>query len=189
MSKKMSATEFDLPSIDRISGRSTSITSAFFKAITPVVRPTKEEIERALKILGMEEKCVCAYCGGVKSEWDHLRPIVKNKHPTGYITEIANLVPSCGKCNQSKGNKDWREWMNGPAKGSPKSRNILDIEARMKRLQEYEEWKKPTEIDYPQIAGEKDWNDYLALRDEIISKLKEAQAKADSMKSMFKAKQ
>ena len=42
---------------------------------------------------------------------DHLRPLVKDKEPTGYISEIHNLVPSCGKCNQSKGNKEWKAWM------------------------------------------------------------------------------
>ena len=78
--------------------------------------------------------------------------------------------------------------MNGAAKGSPRSRKIPDIEERMKRLQDYEMWRKPTKIEYRSIAGEEDWNEYLALRDEIILKLKEAQAKADSMKSMFKAK-
>jgi hypothetical protein len=30
--------------------------------------------------------------------------LVEEKEPIGYISEIRNLVPVCGKCNQSKGN-------------------------------------------------------------------------------------
>ena len=61
----------------------------------------------------------CSYCRDAASEWDHFRPLVKDKQPTGYITEIHNLVPACGKCNQSKGNKDWKTWMLGDAELSP----------------------------------------------------------------------
>jgi 5-methylcytosine-specific restriction endonuclease McrA len=72
-------------------------------SIIPVIDPSDAEIEEALNILKMEANNVrCSYCGDKATEWDHLRPIVKNKRPTGYISEIANLVPACGKCNQSK---------------------------------------------------------------------------------------
>ena len=84
------------------------------------------------------ENFQCAYCGGVASEWDHLRPLVKDKKPTGYISEIHNLVPSCGKCNQSKGNKEWKTWMLSTARLSPTARGIKDISARVKRLEAYE---------------------------------------------------
>jgi hypothetical protein len=66
--------------------------------------------------------------------WDHLRPLVKNKLPTGYISEIRNLVPSCGPCNQSKGASDWRAWMRGKARGSPTLDVVLDaMRAAQKR--------------------------------------------------------
>jgi len=45
------------------------------------------------------------------TDWDHLRPLVRNRRPTGFISEIKNLVPSCGPCNQSKGAADWKAWM------------------------------------------------------------------------------
>src|SRR5580692_1306156 len=112
-----------LPSRGSISGRSSSITNAFFNAVIPVIEPTNEETLEVLEILGMGPSDIrCAYCGDKYTEWDHFRPIITDQKPTGYITEIANLVPSCGKCNQSKGKLNWKEWMNGPAKLSPKSR-------------------------------------------------------------------
>src|SRR5687768_4986894 len=103
---------FQMPTSMTITGRSSSITNAFVSAIIPVVFPTEAEVIEALAVLGMLPTDVrCAYCGDASSEWDHLRPLVVNQKPTGFISEIANLVPSCGKCNQSKGKKPWREWM------------------------------------------------------------------------------
>ena len=77
----------------------------------------------ALAILGMDESSFCcSYCGDTASEWDHFRPLVKDRKPTGYISEIHNLVPACGKCNQSKGNKEWKTWMLSAAALSRKQR-------------------------------------------------------------------
>src|SRR5262249_46649708 len=90
---------FRLPSVQTMVSRKSSITNAFVNAVIPVIPPTLEEVLQALTILGMEPTDVrCAYCGDKSSEWDHLRPLVLNKRPTGFITEIANLVPACGKC-------------------------------------------------------------------------------------------
>lgn len=142
----------------KITGRSSSITNAFINSIIPVVPPCAEEVQQALKILGMtHENFQCAYCGGVASEWDHLRPLVKDKKPTGYISEIHNLVPSCGKCNQSKGNKEWKTWMLSTARLSPTARGIKDISARVKRLEAYENSKAPTKMDFSAIVGQKVW--------------------------------
>src|SRR4030042_5456673 len=102
---------FQMPTPMTISGRSSSITAAFVSAIIPQIEPTDEEVKTALDILQMSPDNVsCAYCGAQATEWDHLRPLVANQKPTGFISEIRNLVPSCGKWNQSKGNKYWMDW-------------------------------------------------------------------------------
>lgn len=176
--------EFKLPGIGRITGRVTSIRGAFFAAITPVVIPTEAEVDEALSVLDMSRgDCVCAYCGGPKSEWDHLRAIVRESKPTGYITELANLVPSCGKCNQSKGNTPWEEWMRGDAERSPKKRGIADIEDRIARLRAYECWRTPTRLNYQAILGKESWAQYeerlkvaieqLVASEELASQLRE----------------
>lgn len=149
---------FRMPTPVKITGRSSSITNAFINSIIPVVPPSAEEVKRALEILGMTpETFQCAYCGSVASEWDHLRPLVKDKKPTGYISEIHNLVPSCGKCNQSKGNKEWKTWRLSDAKQSPAVRGIQDIAERIKRLEIYESSKVLTKMDFAAIAGHDDW--------------------------------
>jgi hypothetical protein len=168
--------DFDLPSKARIDGRTSSITAVFFQAITPVVIPSDAEVEEAIKVLGMTNgNCRCAYCGDTRTEWDHFRPIVVNRKPTGYITEIANLVPACGKCNQSKGNKNWREWALGPAVRSPRSRRIIDLEQRIENLEAYERWSKPICLDYAKLIGPEQWNEYSKLLDTAVAHLVTAQ--------------
>src|SRR5467141_2592011 len=137
-----------LPAPMSVTGRSSSITNAFINAIIPVIEPTEEEELEALEVLQIDPKDIrCAYCGDKATEWDHLRPIITNQEPTGYITEIANLVPSCGKCNQSKGKSNWRTWMTGPARLSPRMRGIGDLDMRISRLELYERWREPHRID------------------------------------------
>jgi 5-methylcytosine-specific restriction endonuclease McrA len=132
-----------LPKSVSVTGRSSSITNAFIAAVVPVIEPSEKEELEALQILQIDVNDIrCAYCGDSATEWDHLRPIVTGQEPTGYITEIANLVPSCGKCNQSKGKSYWRAWMEGNAKLPPKSRGVADLAARVQRLQLYEQWRR-----------------------------------------------
>ena len=103
---------FKMPTPVKIMGRTSSITNAFVNGIIPVIEPTEQEIENALRTLGMDtDHIVCAYCGNPYIEWDHFHPLIKDKMQTGYISEIHNLVPACDKCNQRKGNKDRKKWM------------------------------------------------------------------------------
>ncbi|WP_138708186.1 HNH endonuclease [Desulfocurvibacter africanus] len=149
---------FRMPTPVNITGRSSSITNAFINSIIPVIQPSEDQIKEALDILGMTpETFQCAYCGNASTEWDHLRPLVMNKRPTGFISEICNLIPSCGKCNQSKGNKEWRTWIYSSAKHSPAKRNINDLEARVKRLEAYEKWGKPIQVDFEVLIGPDYW--------------------------------
>ena len=122
--------------------------------------------------------CRCAYCGDARTEWDHFRPIVKERQPTGDITEIANLVPSCGKCNQSKGNKNWREWMLGRVKLSPQQRKIPDLQDRVTRLEAFEKWREPVRVDYAKVVGEARWNQYQQLLSTAVDHLAVAQKTA-----------
>ena len=91
---KLLSAAFRMPSVQTMVSRKSSITNAFVNSLIPVIPPTLEEIDQALQILGLEPDNVrCAYCGDPRTEWDHLRPLVLRLRPTGYISEIANLVP------------------------------------------------------------------------------------------------
>jgi hypothetical protein len=169
-----------MPKLIKIIGRSSSITNAFINSIIPVIYPTENEIKHALQILEIDlENVECAYCGEIASEWDHLRPLVKNQKPTGYISEIKNLVPACGKCNQSKGNKNWNVWISSDAKLSPKSKGVADLKERIKRLEKYEKWGDPKNIDFEKLVGKKLWNLHWQNWTSILEKMKETQSLAE----------
>lgn len=176
-----------MPKQVTVKARSSSITNAFFNGIIPCIEPTDEEIEEAIKVLGMTAETVCcAYCGDKMSEWDHFHPLVVDRKPTGYITEIHNLVPSCGKCNQSKGNKDWKKWMYSNAKQSPKSRGIAGLEQRVERLEKYEKRFEPQKYDLEAIVGEKLWKKHLENLEGIINTMNDAQRTSDKIQEILK---
>lgn len=174
---------FAMPKPVRITGRSSSITNSFVNGIIPVVVPTEAEVRAALEILGMLDRVTCSYCGDTSTEWDHLRPLVSNQRPTGYISEIHNLVPACGKCNQSKGNKDWLTWMRSSAPLSPKSRGVADIEDRIARLQEYERQASPTRVDFEAAVGPDLWQRHWAHHKHLLELMRLADQDAQEIRT------
>lgn len=173
MAKSKASEAFKMPKRIRVTDRSSSINNSFANGIVPVIKPTDDEIEAALTVLGMTPDTVqCAYCGDACTQWDHLNPLVENTMPTGYITEIHNLVPCCGTCNQSKGNQPWKSWMIGSAPQSPASRGIADLNERVSRLERYEETFVPTKLDFRAIVGEDLWEKHWENRDNVIGAMK-----------------
>lgn len=163
----------------KITSRTSSVTNGFVQAIIPCGEPRNEEMIGALSVLGMTPDDVhCVYCGAGATDWDHLRPLVKAKRPTGYATDIRNLVPSCGPCNQSKGGQDWRAWMLGHAKGSPRSRGISGVGERVARLGEFERWSEHEPLDFRQLIGAERWDAYWQRLESIERQMFEAQAEA-----------
>ncbi|MCX5659761.1 MAG: HNH endonuclease [Planctomycetota bacterium] len=188
MRKALLAGAFQMPSVQTMVSRKSSVTNAFVNAVIPVVPPTLEEIEEALGILKIDPDDVrCVYCGDKASEWDHLRPLVLNRRPTGYISEIGNLVPACGKCNQSKGNKPWRTWMLSKAKLSPAGRGIANLESRVAKIEAFENWRPSSKIDFVAILGQAEWDQYWKLCEDVIAEMAEAQQVADKLKDRIVA--
>jgi hypothetical protein len=174
-----------LPAKMSVNGRSSSITNAFINAIIPIIEPTEAEELEALKILNISpDNICCAYCGDKATEWDHLRAIIDKQEPTGYITEIANLVPACGKCNQSKGKSHWRVWMEGSAKLSPKTRGVSDLNERIIRLTNYEAWRQPKKIDFAAVVGPEMWQRHRQNWRSVLDLLKESQVLASEIREI-----
>ena len=177
---------FRMPTPMKITGRSSSMTNAFVNGLIPVIEPSDKEIDDALATLGMSRDTICcAYCGNDYTEWDHFRPLIVDKKPTGYISEIHNLVPACGKCNQSKGNKEWKKWMFGDARLSPKTRNIADIDERCKRLEKYEKKYTPIKLDFEKIVGKELWKKHWDNYERLLSLMKECQVTSDEIKEII----
>lgn len=185
MNKKV----FKMPVPVKINGRISSITNSFFNGIIPVIEPSDEEIMEALAVLGMDEDTICcAYCGDRYTEWDHLNPLIKDRRPTGYVSEIHNLVPACGKCNQSKGNKPWKQWILSDALQSPATRRIPDLNERIAKIEEYEKNFLPINIDIESIVGEERWKRHLNNLDRLCSLMNECQEHSDEIRSIISSR-
>jgi 5-methylcytosine-specific restriction endonuclease McrA len=179
----LAKTYLNMPGLGSIAGRISSITNSFVGALIPFVEPTDEHIREALRILKMPVDDIrCAYCGDVATEWDHLRPLVQNKLPTGYVSEIGNLVPACGKCNQSKGNKPWQDWINSTARFSPRTRKTKDLETRIRRLREYESWRPRQPLDFKELVGEEMWRLHWENHRRLVEAMRESQRTADELR-------
>ena len=177
-------TDYKPPTSNGIIGRKSTITSEFVRSLIPTLEPSRAEYEKALSILGQKEgQLECSYCGGGFTEWDHFQPVVQNRKPTGYISNIQNLGPSCGKCNQSKGNKHWKVWMFGSAKLSPKTRGIKDLNLRSEKLEVYEEWGKSNKIKFEDILTDQELKTHWSNLESIVVLMQEADAHADILKA------
>ena len=176
---------FRMPSVQTMVTRKSSITNAFVNSIVPVIPPDEEEIQYALSLLGMNPQDIrCVYCGDRATEWDHLRPLVENRRPTGYMSEIRNLVPSCSKCNQSKGNKYWEKWMCSDARLSPARRGIADLDARIDRIRRYEQWGRREPVDFKRLLGEQLWEEHWGNLDRVVEHLEASQELADRIRTV-----
>ena len=146
--------------------------------------PSDKEIASAQSFLGQDSSRIeCIYCGDPASDWDHLRPLVRNKRPTGYFSDIGNMVPACGRCNQSKSGADWNDWMLGPAKNAPKTRKVPGLADRVALIEAYIEAFPAERLDFEGIVGPEDWAAYWDKLDEIHAAIRQAQECADVIKA------
>ncbi len=177
-----------IPSEVKITGRITTIRGAFIKAIIPEVPFTNEEVKQwSNKLMIDTTNPRCSYCGGKASELDHFFAAVKDKRPTGYVTDLYNLVPSCGKCNQSKGGRYWKTWITGNAKNSPTTLNVPDLERRIEILAAYEEWIKDkiTIITVSDFEDNELFSKYFEECEELLTTFAIYQTKAEQLKKQM----
>jgi hypothetical protein len=182
----MAITDFLLPKPHGLGARTSSITNAAINGILPIAYPTEMEIDKALSFFNQQRgsELACVYCGDPATEWDHLRPLIKDKKPTGEYTQIRNLVPACGKCNQSKGNKYWKDWMLGSAPLSPRNRSKVGLDLRVKNLEEFEKWGKDIDkANLEKTVGHELWDKYLRALNKIYKSIDEAEVVAIEIKA------
>lgn len=75
----------------------------------------------------------CVYCGSPEvKRWDHLVPVKE-----GGETVLGNMVPACARCDDSKQDRPFEEWMMSDARRSPKNRGVKDLDQRVERIKAY----------------------------------------------------
>jgi 5-methylcytosine-specific restriction endonuclease McrA len=142
----------------------TGIRRAFINTVVPELEPIGgQEKDWAAKLQLNLNAVQCVYCGDEAKQLDHFRKLTENELPTGYITDIFNLVPCCGTCNSSKNGPDWKKWMLGQADKGPRKRTSeADLLRRVAILDEFAEWSEAltTRLDVVKIIGEEAWKRY-----------------------------
>jgi hypothetical protein len=91
-------------------------------------------------------------------------------------------ISSCGKCNQSKGNKEWELWMRSNAPLSPTGRGIPNIEERIARIKSFAQWRVVEPINFESILGPDAWREYWHHCERVVECLRESQALADALR-------
>lgn len=173
--KKLTQNEFKLPNAPNINGRKSTIAKALSDGIAPRYRPNNKEYNEYLMFFhkDIEDNFLCAYCG-IKSDYlEHFRPLVENKKPTGYGSDIYNLVPSCKTCNEKKKNDYWKTWMNNlEIIGTVHSENH---NKRFDNLKKFESWgeNKVIHINYENLIGSEIWSKYLKSFEELLTTMDE----------------
>lgn len=135
---------------------------------------TTEDYKDALEFFGG-----CAFCGAKQApRKDHLIPVIK----CGDFVR-RNVVPACQKCDDSKGQKGYREWMrNSNSRRSLKARGFTDeqIEKQIKLIDKWQSGYKPrTEAE---LFG-KDYSTYQQILQKMEQLCEESKQMTDRVKS------
>lgn len=159
----------------KLSSLATTVRRSFSLRMQPEDTTTESDIIEALGELGQSPKSICCiYCGKDAEIWDHFHALVVNKEAKIYESNVKNSVPSCGRCNESRQNRPWQEWIIR-MKEQEKWWGIKDgEEERHRLLRIYESSHAPIELEPENIYGAINLKRYEDIREKIIQLLKEA---------------
>jgi len=161
--------ELSYPTHDIITSRQSTLRRSMASTIAHIIpcTPEKEEMCKGI-FCDDEEELKCAYCGEKATHLDHLFPLIDGKFPTGYGTEPGNLVPCCSRCNQSKGNKKWNDYIDGLSiDEETKNASKKKIDNLLKSN------LKPNKIEWDEIDGfREEWDELCNKIDEVLNQAK-----------------
>lgn len=177
--------KFKMPSKSNLKGRTSTINNAFAIGITPYLKPDADVLDSYYSELKIEPD-QCGYCLriGEGKTMDHINPLVVAGMPSGYITDINNLIPCCKDCNSKKGGKFFSKWY----KESDNVSRLLsmgmsmdDIEERYNIIMKYIKDHCTNPYDYKKIVGDDKWNEYISRKKQMIKLLEEDQKFCDDL--------
>lgn len=168
----------------KITHRWTTFNGAMQAALAVPESYDPERHAEALRILGFAyaDDLTCVYCGDPAKTWDHLENNVKEGRFSGFGHRLFNLVPACRTCNEKKGAKHWRAFLDELNPGD-KLERAQAIEAFSRRnAAESFGWAQ-IQQEFPELAGE-----YDRLREEIRERLRAADQVAQQIRESVTAR-
>ena len=73
--------------------------------------------------------------------------------------------------------------MDGKAPLSPKTKGVADLKERKNKLEKYENWCKPTKMDFESIVGKEKWDQHWENWEKVQDIMREAQKLAEKINS------
>ncbi len=178
-----------MPTKSNLKGRTSTINNAFVISITPFIKPDPSILKQYYKELEIEEK-QCGYCMrmGLGKSVDHIFPLVIDGMPSGYITDITNLIPCCTECNSTKGGKlfeDWYKEQKNVDRLNSYGMSYDDINKRYNIIMNYINNHCSQPLSYKEIVGEKLWNEYINRKNKMLELLQEDQLFCDNLNEII----
>ena len=133
-----------------------------------------EDHKDALKFFGG-----CAFCGSKNtSRKDHLVPVISRGD---FIR--TNVVPACQVCDDSKGQREYQDWMRNST--SPKSlrQRGFSIERIEERIAKIEQWQNGYKAKSERQLFGQDYDQYIDILNKMDSLCDEARQLVDKVKS------
>lgn len=111
--------------------KKSTFANAFASALAPYDIYDTTAVKDAIRDLEQDPdaELQCVYCEATAATWDHVYNRVVNGEFSGHGHRIRNLVPCCRTCNESKGQKLWRDFL--------EARNPSDKDARIRRIERF----------------------------------------------------
>jgi hypothetical protein len=135
-------------------------------------RCTKADLGKIRAFFTHDGAIHCAYCDAPDPKrWDHIHPVSR-----GGDTTPGNLVPACGRCDDSKQDREIKEWASSKSKHRPQPQQLKII---LDRIEEYRATFSYSPIAFDQkLSGSQ-----KAIYDRFRTKLEElrSQLKLDGL--------
>lgn len=157
----------------RICDRWTTFNGALQAALAIPETFDLQKAREAIALLGQgaEEELACVYCGAAAATWDHLYNNVVDGRFSGYGNRIYNLVPACRTCNEKKGAKHWRKFLD--------EQKPADHATRVDALTKFEACANLERFGWEQIQAE--FPELAAQYDQMRADLRAALTRADEV--------
>lgn len=95
-------------------------------------RCTSADLDQLRSYFEVDGNIRCFYCDASEpSRWDHLHAVTR-----GGDTVPGNLVPACGRCDDSKQDRDIEEWARSSSPHRPPMERLASLQAKISNYRE-----------------------------------------------------